>query len=192
MNKNIKTIAYQGIIGSNSHAAALDMAIKLELGEVNTIEAVSSMGVVNALKNGEADYGVVAVHNIIAGEVIETTKALEGFAYTVLGELSLPIHHCIFTKNAGNKIEVVASHIQALGQCESYLRVNYPEAEQQELVDTAIGAKYLREGKLPETTAVICRKNAGEIYELALVAENIEDDKENETQFILIQPTERA
>ena len=184
-----KTIAYQGIIGSNSHAAAYDMAKKLGLGEINTIEAISSIGVVNALKSGEADYGVVAVHNVIAGEVIETKKALEGFAHTILCDLLLSIHHCIFTKNKGTKIEEVASHIQALGQCKEYLKSNYSDVKQLELVDTAIGAKYLQEGQLPETTAVICRKTAGEIYELVLVDENIEDEKNNKTKFILIQAT---
>ena len=54
--------------------------------------------------------------------------------------------------------------------------------------DTAIAARYLADGRLPEDTAVLCRKNAGEAFGLHLVAENLEDDPRNMTEFILIKP----
>ena len=41
---------------------------------------------------------------------------------------------------------------------------------------------------LPENAAVLCRKNAGEAFGLHLVAENLEDDSRNMTEFILIKP----
>ncbi len=184
---NTKTIAYQGIIGSNSHATSIEIAQKLNLGEVNMIEAVSSAGVVAALKSGEADYGVMAVHNKIAGEVIETSLALKDISHKIICEHTLPIHHCLFVKDKTTQIKTVASHIQALNQCKAYLANNYKNVPLQELVDTAIGARHLQENILPADTAVICRKNAGEYFNLHLIAKNIEDMQNNETRFVLVE-----
>ncbi len=184
------TIAYQGIIGSNSHAAALAMAETLGLCDFDTIEAISSAGVAEALRTGKATYGVMATHNIIAGEVIETKNALASLPHKILCNHTLPIHHCLFAKNAAVTPTTIASHIQALGQCKFYLAAHYPDAAQQELPDTALGARYLNEGKLPDTTAVLCRQNAGEIFGLTLLAQDVEDLKENRTDFILIELAE--
>ena len=41
-------------------------------------------------------------------------------------------------------------------------------------------------GEYPEGTAVICRRNAGEMFGLTLMYENIEDNKQNMTQFHLL------
>lgn len=181
------TIAYQGIFGSNSHTAALEMAEKLGIPAFDTIEAITSAGVVAALQNGSAQYGVVATHNIIAGEVLETTAALATLPHTVLCNHTLPIHHCLFAKQAGIPPTTIASHIQALGQCKFYLAQYYPAATQEELADTALGARYLSDGTLPDSTAVLCRKNAGEHFGLVMLAENVEDLKENRTDFILFE-----
>ncbi|WP_054743270.1 prephenate dehydratase domain-containing protein [Cellulosilyticum ruminicola] len=53
--------------------------------------------------------------------------------------------------------------------------------------DIAIGAKYLAEGILQETTAVICRKEAVLKYGLYLLVEGIEDYKDNYTEFRMIK-----
>ncbi len=186
------TIAYQGIFGSNSHTAALEMAEKLGFSDFNTIEAITSAGVVEAMQSGKADYGVLATHNIIAGEVIETKNALATIAHQVLCAHTLPIHHCLFAKDSTVTLETIASHIQALGQCKEYLATTYPAAAQQELADTALGARYLSTGELPAHTGVLCRKNAGEFFGLVLRAENVEDLKDNRTDFIFIKKGESS
>ena len=56
-----------------------------------------------------------------------------------------------------------------------------------ECIDTAIAAKMLAKGQYGEDYAVICRKNAGELFGLHLLAENIEDDKSNKTLFGLFK-----
>ena len=49
--------------------------------------------------------------------------------------------------------------------------------------DTASAARNLSEGFFGDDYAVICRKNAGEYYNLQLVHENIEDLCNNKTEF---------
>ena len=185
-------IAYQGIPGSNSEAIAAIFARNLDIPNPRYLPAVHSAGVVAMLHSGEADYGVMASRNLIAGEVAETKAALDGFPHRVLDAQWLPIHHCLFAKEPNAEIHCIASHIQALGQCKKNLAKRYPHVPLREVEDTAIAARYLAEGELPADTGVLCRKNAGEMFGLALIAENLEDDSRNMTEFILIQPVHRV
>ena len=186
MSEVIK-IGYQGIEGSNSRASAENMAKRLNWENVSYVPLVTSRGVVDALLSGEVDYGVMASNNHIAGIVQETVRSLEGLNYLVLSGDTIPIHHCLFVKDSSvTEIKTVASHIQALKQCAGNLSKRYPEAQWKELEDTAIGARYLYDGTLPNSTGVLCRRNAGEAFDLYLLEENLEDDTCNATDFILI------
>lgn len=183
-------IGYQGMDGSNSQHSAKNMAVKLNLSNPEYVPLITSIGVVDALKSGEIEYGVMATKNIVAGLVIETQKACEGLEYKILSEDTLPIHHCLFVKNDTiglQDITEVASHIQALAQCKENLTTLVPQAIRTPLEDTAIGAKYLADGTLSNTSAALCRKNAGEAFNLVLLKENIEDFKENFTDFMIIK-----
>lgn len=183
-------IGYQGMEGSNALAAAQEMCGQLALKDVIYIPLITSAGVTKALLNGEVQYGVMATRNVIAGEVEETKVVLMGLKYETIATCKLPIHHALFIKSdkiLKEEIKEVASHIQALKQCKGYLKVHFKNSIYTPLEDTAIGAKYLAEGKLQETTAVICRKEAGVQYGLYLLAEEIEDLKGNYTEFMMIE-----
>lgn len=181
-------IGYQGIQGSNSLAAARNMAERLGWTEVEYIPLVHSKGVVDALLTGTADYGVMATRNLIAGPVLETETALQGLRYQILAEDRIPIHHCLFVKDSSvTAPRAVASHIQALTQCQGTLGREYPDAVRQEYEDTAIAARHLAEGVLPADTGVLCRRDAGESFGLYLLREDLEDDPNNATEFMLIQ-----
>ena len=183
-------IGYQGMNGSNSQHSAENMVAKTNISDVEYIPLITSIGVVSALKSGEIDYGVMATSNVVAGVVVETQKACEGLDYEIIAEDSIPIHHCLFVKNNNIKltdITQVASHIQALAQCTDNLAKLIPNAEKTPLEDTAIGAQYLAQGDLCDTAAALCRRNAGEAFNLTLIKENIEDFKENRTEFMLIK-----
>ena len=184
----IKQIGYQGIEGSNSEAAAKNMAEKLGWTETQFVPLTTSRGVMDALCAGQTDYGVLAIHNSVAGPVEETNSALEGVAYKVLADDSFHNHHCLFVRDPSvTTIDTVASHIQALSQCRSHLAEQFPDARWYELEDTAIGARYLYDGTLPASAGVLCRRNAGEAFGLHLLRENLEDNCNNITSFILIE-----
>lgn len=185
-------IAYQGVPGSNSEAAAAMFAGNQGFAAPEYIPAVHSRGVVEMLERGAADYGVMATRNLIAGPVAESVEALDGLSHRVLDAQWLPIHHCLFVKKAGVKIDCVASHVQALDQCRGSLQKRYPGIPLKEMEDTAIAARYLADGGLPETTAVLCRKNAGEMFGLHLAEENLEDDPRNMTEFVLVKPVHKV
>lgn len=187
-----KTIGYQGAEYSNSMEAAARMAKRCSLSDAALLPLISSREVVDALLDGTIQFGVLAIENTQAGTVIETERALSGLRYETLCTEQIHIHHCLFKLPDidDGSITTVASHIQALSQCEGNLNRLLPGSQRLELEDTAIGARYLREGKLPASTAVLCRRDAGEGYQLTMMAENVEDSDRNITTFYLVKLTE--
>ncbi len=186
-------IGYQGIEGSNSRASAQNMAERLGWTDVEYVPLVHSRGVVDALRAGTVDYGVMATLNHVAGVVKETEAALRDIKYRMLALDCIPIHHCLFVKDSSvTEIHTIASHIQALKQCHETLARDYPDAVWREEEDTAIAARHLAEGLLPPDTGVLCRRDAGEAFGLHLLRENLEDDAENATEFELIRLSEKG
>lgn len=170
-------VGYQGIEGSYSHQAA-----KSIMPVAKHAPLVSSANVVKALRDGDIDYGVMAIENSIGGIVLETEKALEKAPLLLTLTFRLKIQHCLFKslKTPLEAILYVTSHPQALRQTRNHLeKYNWKAVE---IEDTAIGAKRIAEGELPNT-AVVCSKIAGELYGLELIEENIEDSSDNETTF---------
>lgn len=180
-------IGYMGIPGSNSEQAAVDLAGEMGWSDVELVPLLDSAGVVGALKDGACEYGVLAVANITAGPVEETVRSLDGVDHEVTMDIWVPIHHCVFVKGPNVVVRHISSHIQALLQTREHLDALYPDADRVDCEDTALAAENLSKGLIPADTAVICRRNAGEMFGLTLVHENIEDRTDNMTQFHLIR-----
>lgn len=180
-------IGYQGEVGSNSEEAAYEFAKEkgLQEGEYELVPLVESRYVVSALKQKKISFGVMATRNSVAGTVIETYEAIKDEYFELVATVILPIHHCVFIKPnvEMEEIKVITSHVQALHQTENNRKLSFPNWSELEANDTASAARNLSQGVLPDDYAVICRKNAGEKYGLKLVCENIEDDKNNRTEF---------
>lgn len=185
-------IGYQGDLGSNAEEAARLFASELAIASAEFVPLVTSASVANAFIDRSIDYGVWAISNSIAGDVAETDNALRmaqerGCTIVPLATKELHIHHCLFAlnENAAKSIDAIASHEQALAQTARYRAQHFPSSKAVATIDTAIASKMLASGELPTTTAIICRKNAGEMFGLHLVAENIEDE-ESITRFQLV------
>ena len=179
-------IGYMGIPYSNTWEKAREFAEELGM-DAELVPLVTAAGTIEALEKGEVDYGVLAYTNNLAGTVKETADAMKGRVMEVVAKGGLAIHHCVFAKSADAKIDRISSHIHALRQCTNNLRKLYPGALQMESPDTAYSAQMLAEGKLPDTAAVLCRKSAGENWGLVMLHENIEDSKDNVTQFVMLR-----
>ncbi len=182
-------VGYMGIAGSFSEAAAAELIDKMDMTEAEPVPMVCAKNILDALRSGEAAYGVLGVTNTTAGPVSEFVESFEGVDYEVLAECILPIHHCIFIKPEARTedITAVASHPQAFRQTDLYRAENWPGWEEREVEDTALAAEWLAEGKLPENTAVICSRQAGLAWDLKMAAENVEDFPDNRTTFWLLR-----
>ena len=184
---NIK-VGYQGLEGSNAEVAARKF-FKGTSKDVEFIPLISSKNCIDTLNKNDVDFIVCAIKNSIAGIVQETKDAIKNENVVLLKTVTIPIHHCIFAykdfdiKNA----KFIASHIQALKQTENYRKKHFKDLKEVEIADTALAAKMLANNELDSNTLIICRKNAGELYGLKLICENIEDDKNNKTEFGLFE-----
>lgn len=178
-------IGYQGEIGSNSEEAAKRFIAKYDLKEVELIPLINSDIVIEHLKNKNIDYAVVATKNSTAGIVKETFDAIKDQYLQLVATEILPIHHCLYKRKdiPLNKISTIASHTQALKQTAINRKTLYPNLEEKEVRDTALAAQDLHNGKLSKNYAVLCTKRAGELNDLELIQENLEDSDSNRTEF---------
>ncbi len=182
-------VGYMGIAGSFSEVAARELVREHGMKDAELIPMVCSRNILDALRAGEADYGVLGITNTTAGPVSEFVETFSDVDYETLGDYVLPIHHCIFIKPGVSPEDIteIASHPQAFRQTDHYREANYPNWEEHAVDDTALAAEYLAKGTLPETTAVICSMQAGLSWNLEMIAQNVEDSSENRTTFRLLK-----
>jgi prephenate dehydratase len=184
----MKKIGYMGIEGSFSETAAKELAELMMIRDPKFVPMVNAQNISEALLNDDISYGVLAVRNTTVGPVEEFIQAFGDTAYEVQGMYTLPIHHCLFKKPevSVDDLTEVTSHPQALAQTTKTRADKYPALKDVVYEDTALAAQALAEGNLPDTTAVICSSNAGKLWNLELIEENIEDASDNQTIFWLI------
>lgn len=183
-------VGYQGYFGSNSEEAALRMLKRMGISTYELVPLISAANVADRLERGAIDLGVVAVRNSTAGVVSETFDILRNNRLESVCTEILPIHHCLFKKNAqiaNAEITKVISHEQALRQCAGHIAALLPQAVPEPIADTAIGARYLAEGQYDERTAVLCRRAAGKNHGLYLEKEAMQDAEDNRTEFRMIR-----
>lgn len=179
-------VGYMGVPFSNTWEKAREFV--QEMGwDAELVDLMCAKDTLDALDRGDVDYGVVAYTNNLAGTVQETAEAMKGRVFEVIAKGGLQVHHCVFAKSGDAKIDTVNSHIHALKQCERNLKRLYPDAKLTVSKDTAYSAELLAEGKLSDSTAVLCRRSAGEHWGLVMLYENIEDRSDNFTQFVLLR-----
>ena len=176
-------IAIQGIKGSNHHQVAKDCYGD----DIELVECLSFDALVDKLLTKEADQGVMAIENSIAGSIIPNYALVNHNDLHIIGEYYLNIHHNLMVLK-GQKIEditEVSSHPMALLQCKEYFR-QYPHIKLVEDVDTAEAAKRIQKEKLKHVAA-IAPNVAAELYGLDIVANDIQTIQNNATRFIIVK-----
>lgn len=173
-------IAFQGTYGANSHIACLNLYPNME-----PVPYVTFREALQSVENGQSDLVMIPIENTVAGRVADMHSLLPDAKLFIIGEYFLPIHFQLMTlkENTLKDIKTVHSHIHALSQCQKIIEKNH----WQPIVtyDTAGAAKLLNEQQTP-FAAVLAPKIAASIYNLKIIAENVEDEKTNITRFIIL------
>lgn len=141
--------------------------------------------VFRAVAAGDVDFGLVPVENSQAGSINDVYDLLRQHDLFVIGEISHPVNHCLLClpgQTLGD-IKRVISHPQALAQSDVFLRELGVEIVA--TYDTAGSAKMIREGQL-EGVAAVAGRGAAELYQLEILASNIQTIKDNYTRFIAL------
>jgi prephenate dehydratase len=179
-----KRIAFQGEAGAFSEAAAVQL-----LGDgINTVPRATFDDLFYAIKQGAADALLAPVENSLAGSVVRVYDLLVQSGLQMTAETILPIeHHLIGCPEASLEgIRVIASHPVALAQCERFLSA-HPLAKRLAAEDTAGSVRAVIE-RGDKSHAAIAGQRAAERYGGAILVESIQDNAENFTRFVLLQP----
>lgn len=144
--------------------------------------------VVEAVKRGEADYGVLPVENSSTGSVNEVYDLIMANRLTISAAAEVPVAHCLLAKPGARmeELRAVYSHHQALSQCADYIAEHGLEPRQYSNTAAAAEMVSLSEDK---SACAIASKKAGDIYGLDIMGNNIQSVTGNCTRFIAISPT---
>lgn len=179
------SIAFLGPLGTYTEEAALKQFGK----GCNAIVCGSIDEVFRTLEADQADYAVVPVENSTEGAVGLTLDLLLSSSLIVSGEVTLPIHHCLLSKQTDiSQISHVFSHGQSLSQCHEWLNRTLPTVQREAVTSNAYAAQMIHDLVATDGTfaAAIASKRAAELFELNILAANIEDDPKNTTRFLVL------
>lgn len=180
-----KKIAYLGPPGTFTEEA-LDKFIK-DLSQVRKISFSTIADVIRSVGRGEVDEGLVPMENSIEGSVNITQDILTFESEAkIIGEVIIPVKHSLIGKKKIklDNIKKVISHPHATAQCRKFLSTKLKSAEVIAANSTAEAVKILK--KENDDIAAIGTKTAAEIYNLEIIENDIEDNKDNKTRFIFI------
>ena len=177
-------IAIQGI-ESSFH----DMAVKkmfpneeIELVMCNSFERVTE-----AINNFDADFGVLAIENTIAGSILPNYNLIDASDLIIMDEVFLNIQMYILALESETIHDIleIHSHPVALLQCKNYLQKFPPHFKIIEGADTASVAKKIKEQNL-KGVAAIAGKQVAEKFGLKILDSKIQNNSNNQTRFVLI------
>ena len=176
---NLK-ISYQGVPGSYSFITSKTLYPTAELISHSTFkEAMTTVEV------GGADFAVIPIENSNAGRVQDVHLLLPSMNLYIVDEYYLPIQHRLLGIK-GSKLEditVALSHPQALAQSSKFLSQQGIATEKR--LNTAMACVEVANGK-DKTKAAVASSLAAEMYNMEILAKNIQNDPDNRTRFIIL------
>ncbi|MBE7038681.1 MAG: prephenate dehydratase [Ruminococcaceae bacterium] len=187
-SKKSAKIAFFGTEGSFTYEAALEYAKKLP--GFSTIAYDTAEGVFRALLNDDADVAVIPFENSTTGAVTDVYDLLLRYDFFITDEIVLKVSQHLMAKK-GVKVEdikTVYSHPQAISQCKKYLDDKNITAIPS--INTAISAKEVSESDKNDIAA-IASESAAKIYNLDIIAGNINTELNNYTKFIVLSKREK-
>lgn len=173
-------IAFLGPEGTFTQAAALK-----HFGHSVKTTAMGSIDQVFMEVGSETcQYGVVPVENSIEGVVNHTLDMLVHSKLMICGEIELRIHHHLLSNSGAiEKVSKVYSHQQSFAQCRTWLDTHLLQAERVAVNSNAEAAR-LAVGE--KNAAAIAGISAAELYELSVLMQNIENEADNTTRFLVL------
>ncbi len=172
-------IAYQGVAGSYSESCAKKMYPGCETIPCKTFDecferSSKDSSVKSLIPESNKTTGNIGVEYLI-------------FKYrlNIYAEHFFPINHNLLGIKGSKLSEIkdVYSHAQALSQSSSFIKKK--KLIENVRADTAGSAKFVAEAN-DKTKGAIASSLSAEIYGLKILQENVQDDKDNVTRFLLL------
>ena len=181
----MSAVAFFGPSGTFTEEALLSQP---DLAAGERVALASIPDVVAAVERGDHELGVVPIENSIEGSVSITLDTLAfGSELLLQREVDLPISQNLFAKK-GTKlsdIKTVLSYPHVFPQCREWLGRKLPNADLVAANSTAEAAQRVARSKRSDQAA-IGNALAAKLYDLKILAADIEDHPENQTRFVVV------
>lgn len=183
--KPLARVAFLGSKGSYSHLASRDYFSRRNT-DLIELNCEGFKEVVKTVESGHADYGVLPIENTSSGSINEVYDLLQHTTLYIVGELAQPIEHCLLATSDVRLEEITTlySHPQPHQQCSDFLsRLDGVKLET--CVSTADAMQKVKELNRPDVAA-IGNAISGKLYGLQSIKQNIANQTENHTRFIVV------
>ena len=179
--QNVRVVL-QGVEVADSQAAMKEYFPDNE----NNFHVTTFREAMEAIEEGAADFAVLPIENSSAGAVNEVYDLLVEFENYIVGETFLPIENTLagLPGTTLSQIERVYSKAEALMQTSRFLE-KHGDWQQISVSNTAAAAKKVLKEQ-DHSQAAVCSAYAAQVYGLSVLAEDINDETNNVTRFIIV------
>ena len=179
-----KSYGYLGPPGTFSEMSALKYSRACD----KIIPYQTIREVVEKVSEGEIQRGIIPLENSQEGSVnLSLDLLLNKSDLKIIGEVIIPIEHYLLVPSdlEMEDIREIYSHPQAIAQTRDFIYKHLPEVDLNYTDSTASAAELILDS---DHKAMIGSKRINELYDLKVLAQNIEGELENQTRFIIIAP----
>ena len=182
MTSKTKLIAFQGELGAYSHQACREAFPGQDVLPCASFEAA-----IQAVSDGKAGLVVLPVENSTYGRIADVHSLLPHSGLHIVGEHFVRVHISLLAVPGAalRDVKQAMSLTVLLGQCRAFLKKN--RIAPLNGPDTAGSAKMVAE-RGDKHVAALASPLAGEIYGLTALADQIEDQSNNTTRFLIMAP----
>ncbi|MCI8336296.1 MAG: chorismate mutase [Peptococcaceae bacterium] len=178
---NANKVGYQGVEGAFSYIASTHL-----FPHEDKINFPTFQEVFQGVTDGSIAYGVLPLENSATGDVNDVLDLLFQYDCHVTAIYDLAIRQNLLGLKGAkiSDIQQVYSHQQAIAQSKQFL--NHYDFEIIPFANTALAAKLVQEtGDIHK--AAIASKETAALYDLEILAENINTANDNTTRFIVLE-----
>lgn len=183
--QQVPTVAYLGPEATFSHQAALNL-----YGQSSTYRAAETIEEVFGLvEKGICEWGVVPIENSYEGSVNITLDLFYEYDLKINAEFFLRIRHHLLSKVEDvTNIKHLYSHPMPIAQCRLWIKDHLAGIPIKEVASTSLAARISAD---ESGVAAIGSRLSAQTYELNILEENIEDQPDNVTRFLVIGKTQQ-
>jgi len=183
--KPIARVAFLGSRGSYSHLASREYFSRKNT-ELVELHCDHFKEVTKTVESGHADFGILPIENTSSGSINEVYDLLQHTTLYIVGEVTLPIEHCVLANSDIHleEIKTLYSHPQPHQQCSEFLS-RLKDVTLESCASTADAMQKVKDLNSHDAAA-IGNASSGKLYGLQSVKNNIANQTENHTRFILV------
>lgn len=175
-------VGYQGVPGSYS-----EMGVIQYFGNnTRNIPYDNFREMIADVERNSIDFALLPIENSTTGAITRSLDLMKDYNVYIVGEEFVNVGHCLITFEgvSFDEIKTIYSHPEALKQCDDFFD-KHKQINKVAYLDTAKSVEYIIQ--LGDRTAgALASKRAAQIYDMNLLAENIQDNKLNITRFAVI------